>query len=125
MDELAITCEDEENLLQQNILSYLSIIKNEINDISKCINIRRIDCYMTPLVKKNIIMANKKLAMYGKEKSSTICFDEYGRVLSEKTKINTQEGMIITILDDPDTLYLSFKIIEDKIYDELDDDFPF
>ena len=62
-------------------------------------------------VKQNIIIAYKKLHMYGKKLPFIARFDEYGKRLSDEVKIETLKGMNIQIVDSEDygDFYLEFK----------------
>lgn len=113
--EFAVMCSEEKDLNQNHILKCLSIMKSKL--MMKCLPIRldHIECEMTPAVKENMIIAYKKLDMYGKKPPIIARFDEYGRRLSDEIRIDTLKGMNIKIID-PDTygeFYIKFKGIGD------------
>lgn len=114
-----VTCNNSRDLLQDRILKNLSIMKSKLMMECAPVHVRRIECKMTPAVKKNIIQAFKKLNMYGKKTPFIARFDEYGRRLEDDVKIETLEGMTINIVDPNDygELYLEFTgVVEDLFY---------
>lgn len=132
--ECRVTCNKESDLAQDRILLNLSKIKSIL--MMKCTPVRleRIECTMTPIVKKNIIAAWRKIHMYGKCTPFVARFDEYGRRLSDEIKIETLKGMTIKIVD-PNKYgeyYLEFKgITPDHVFrykedsSVFDEDVPF
>lgn len=95
----AVACSHEPDLTQDRILKSLSSMKAKL--MMKCapVKVENIECRMTPVVKNNIIMAYKRLEMYGKKTPFVARFDEYGRRLSDEVKIDVMKGMTIKILD--------------------------
>ena len=109
-----IVCKDEDNLSEENILKNLSSIKGKLMIDVAPIHVKCIECYMTPLVKSNIIKASKRLQMYGKKRPFIARFDEYGRRLPDEISIDTIEGMKLHILDPEEygKYYFALRAIE-------------
>lgn len=106
-----ISCEDETNLDQNHVLKTISSMKAKLFMMCLPIHVEYIECKMTSQVKQNIIIAYKKLHMYGKKLPFIARFDEYGKRLSDEVKIETLKGMNIQIVDSEDygDFYLEFK----------------
>lgn len=98
----AVACSHEPDLAQDRILKSLSAMKAKLMLQCAPVKIENIECRMTPAVKDNIIMAYRKLQMYGKKTPFVARFDEYGRRLPDEIKIDTIKGMTIKILDPED-----------------------
>ena len=98
-EQIAVTCKDEKDLQQNTILKCLFVMKTKL--MLKCapFHVKNIECKMTPAVKQNIIMAYKKLEMYGKKSPFIARFDEYGKRLPDEIRIDTMKGMDIKIVD--------------------------
>ena len=114
-----VTCDDSCNLLSDRILKNLSVMKSRLMMECAPVRIKRVECKMTPRVKQNIIQAYRKLNMFGKKTPFVARFDEYGRRLEDDVKIETLEGMTISIVDPKyyGELYLEFTgVIEDIFY---------
>lgn len=114
-DEYKVSYSDAKGLEQNHILKCLSIMKSELMLKCSSISVKNIECKMTPMVKKNIINAYKKLEMYGKKLPFVASFDEYGRRLSDEIRIDTMKGMDIKIVE-PELygeFYIEFKGIID------------
>lgn len=105
-----VGCSNTVDLLPDRIIKNLSIMKSKLYFECAPYSVKRIECKMTPSVKNNIIMAYRKLNMYGKKTPFITCFDEYGRILEEQARIDTLQGMTITIVNPEDygELYLEF-----------------
>lgn len=106
-----ISCEDETNLDQNHVLKTISSMKTKLFMMCLPIHVEYIECKMTSQVRQNIIIAYKKLHMYGKKLPFIARFDEYGKRLSDEVKIETLKGMNIQIVDSEDygDFYLEFK----------------
>ena len=109
-----IVCKDKDNLSEKNILKNLSAIKGKLMLDVAPIRVKYIECYMTPIVKHNIIMASKKLRMYGKKLPIIPRFDDYGRKLPDEITIDTAEGMVLHIVNPEDfgEYYFALRAIE-------------
>lgn len=113
----AVACSHEPDLSQDRILKSLSAMKAKLMMQCAPIKVENIECRMTPAVKNNIIMAYKRLEMYGKKTPFVARFDEYGRRLTDEVKIEVMKGMTIKILDPVD--YGPYHIeFEGIVYDE-------
>lgn len=97
-----VVCSDKKDLSQEHILKSISSIKGKLMMQCAPMRLERIECIMTPEVKKNIVQASKKLSMYGKHIPIIARFDDYGRRLPDEIRIDTMKGMIIKIVD-PET----------------------
>ena len=107
----AVACSHEPDLSQDRILRSISMMKSKLMMQCAPVKVENIECKMTPAVKNNIVMAYKKLAMYGKKTPFVARFDEYGRRLPDEIKIDTMKGMTIKIVDPVEygPCYLSFE----------------
>ena len=114
--EHIVVCDNEEDLSVDRVLKSLSAVKGKLMLDVAPIHIQRMECTMTPAVKKNIIQASKKLKMYGKERPIIARFDEFGRRLPDEINLNTACGMTLIIVDGADDnygeYYLEMKAIE-------------
>lgn len=97
--EHTVTCCNEEDLAPENILKTLSAVKGElmINMVPICV--KRIECCMTPQVRKNIVTASKRLKMYGKKRPIIASFDEYGNRLPDEIDIGGSQGITLKIIE--------------------------
>lgn len=114
--ECLVVCTNRIDLTQERILKNLSIMKSNLMIQCAPIHLKKIECTMTSVVKENIIMAWRKLNMYGKKTPFVARFDEYGRRLPDEIKIETLSGMTIKIVspEEHGEYYLEFKgIISD------------
>lgn len=114
----AVACSHAPDLEQDKILKCISMMKSKLMMQCAPVKVRNIECKMTPAVKENIVMACKRLEMYGKKTPFIARFDEYGRRLPDEIKIDTMNGMTIKIVDPTDygPYYLSFEGIA---YDDV------
>lgn len=106
-----VACDFTEDLQPDKILKNLSIMKSELYMELVPARVGSVECCMTPAVKRNLITAGRRLAMYGKKPPIIARFDEYGRRLPDQINLETLQGVTIKIVD-PDLygeLYLSFK----------------
>jgi len=94
-----ICCEDERDLAEEWVLKTLSAIKGKMMLDVAPIHIQKLECRMTPLVRKNIINASKKLKMYGKDMPIIARFDEYGNELPSEIRLCGESGITLVILD--------------------------
>lgn len=78
------------------------------------VRIKEINCYMTNDTRRNIVLASKKLKMYGKKCPVIARFDEYGRRLPDKLDLDTTHGITVKIIDasENEPLYLQMEAIE-------------
>ena len=122
----AVACHNYEDLLEKNILKCISIMKAKLMMECMPYHVKNIQCRMSPMVKNNIIMAYKKLSMYGKKTPFVARFDEYGRRLEDEIKIDTMRGMDIKIVD-PDVYGQNYLVFETHINKTplSDDELPF
>lgn len=122
----AVACHNYEDLLEKNILKCISIMKAKLMMECMPYHVKNIQCRMSPMVKNNIIMAYKKLSMYGKKTPFVARFDEYGRRLEDEIKIDTMRGMDIKIVD-PDIYGQNYLVFETYINKAplSDDELPF
>lgn len=129
-NEYAVTCDDPKDLSIEYILKNLSKIKGKLMLICAPVKVDHFICKMTPEVKKNIIMAHKKLNMYGKEPPIIARFDDYGNRLPDKITIDTISGVELRIVDPDDygPYYLEIKAICERYEPEryvTEEDLPF
>ncbi len=98
----AVSCNDIYDLSQDHILHSLAIMKSKL--MLKCapFHVKEMSCKMTPRTKRNLIMAYKRLNMYGKKAPFIACFDEFGRRLPDKIEIDTLQGITIKLIDPVD-----------------------
>ena len=122
----AVACHNYEDLLEKNILKCISIMKAKLMMECMPIRVEKIECKMSPMVKNNIIMAYRKLSMYGKKTPFVARFDEYGRRLEDEIEIDTMRGMDIKIVD-PDIYGQNYLVFETYINKAplSDDELPF
>ena len=122
----AVACHNYEDLLEKNILKCISIMKAKLMMECMPYHVKNIQCRMSPMVKNNIIMAYRKLSMYGKKTPFVARFDEYGRRLEDEIKIDTMKGMDIKIVD-PDIYGQNYLVFETYINKApfSDDELPF
>lgn len=114
----AVACSHAPDLAQDRILKSLSMMKSKLMMQCAPVKVENIECKMTPAVKENIIMAYKKLEMYGKKTPFVARFDEFGRRLPDEIKIDVMRGMTIKIVDPDDynPYYIEF---EGKVHDPM------
>ena len=122
----AVACHNYEDLLEKNILKCISIMKAKLMMECMPYHVKNIQCRMSPMVKNNIIMAYRKLSMYGKKTPFVARFDEYGRRLEDEIKIDTMKGMDIKIVD-PEIYGQNYLVFETYINKAplSDDELPF
>ena len=122
----AVMCCNHDDLSQAKILKCISVIKAKLMFECMPYSVENIKCKMTPIVKNNIILAYRRLSMYGKKTPFVARFDEYGRRLNDEIKIDTMRGMDIEIVDPEifgeDYLLLETNINKGPMYS---DDLPF
>lgn len=95
----AVACHNHSDLSPERILKSLSIMKSKLMMECMPIRVEKIECKMSPMVKKNIISAYRKVSMYGKKTPFVACFDDYGRRLPDEIQIDTIRGMDLKIVD--------------------------
>lgn len=112
--EHIVACSNEKDLSAENILKTLSAIKGKLMIDAAPIHLRKIECSMTPLIRKNIVTASKKLKMYGKKRPIIARFDEYGNRLPDEIDLGTAQGITLKIIDPEDygEYYLELKGVE-------------
>lgn len=120
----SVTCDDMHDLSQDRILKSISIMKSKLMLECAPVHVDRIECKLTPAVKKNLISAYRKLSMYGKKTPFVASFDEYGRRLEDCVKIDTMYGMHIQIVD-PKIYGPTFIAFEGFIPDNIYEDYHF
>ena len=129
--EHIVACCNEKDLAPENILKTLSAVKGKLMIDIAPINIRKIECCMTPQVRKNIVTASKRLKMYGKKRPIIARFDEYGNRLPDEIDIGMSRGITLKIIE-PEKYgpyYLELKGLEfsdkDFIYPVDPENLPF
>ena len=129
--EHIVACCNEKDLAPENILKTLSAVKGKLMMDIAPIHIGKIECCMTPQVRKNIVTASKRLKMYGKKRPIIARFDEYGNRLPDEIDIGTSRGITLKIIE-PEKYgpyYLELKGLEfsdeDFIYPVDPEDLPF
>ena len=129
--EHIVACCNEKDLAPENILKTLSAVKGKLMIDIAPIRIKKIECCMTPQVRKNIVTASKRLKMYGKKRPIIARFDEYGNRLPDEIDIGTSRGITLKIIE-PEKYgpyYLELKGLEfsdeDFIYSVDPEDLPF
>lgn len=129
--EHIVACCNEKDLAPENILKTLSAVKGKLMMDIAPIHIGKIECCMTPQVRKNIVTASKRLKMYGKKRPIIARFDEYGNRLPDEIDIGTSRGITLKIIE-PEKYgpyYLELKGLEftdkDFIYSAYPEDLPF
>lgn len=115
--EHIVACSNEIDLMPENILKTLSAIKGKLMIDVAPIQLYKIECSMTPLVRKNIIVASKRLKMYGKKPPVIARFDEYGNRLPDEIDLGTDQGITLRIVDlgDDKKYYMELKGEEFKV----------
>lgn len=109
-----VVCRDKEDLSVERILKNLSVIKGKLMLDVAPVHVKYIECYMTPAVKNNIVLASKKLKMYGKKRPFVARFDEYGKRLPDEINIDTTEGMKLHIINPEEhgEFYFALRAVE-------------
>ena len=129
--EHIVACCNEKDLAPENILKTLSAVKGKLMMDIAPIHIGKIECCMTPQVRKNIVTASKRLKMYGKKRPIIARFDEYGNRLPDEIDIGTSRGITLKIIE-PEKYgpyYLELKGLEfsdeNFVYSVDPEDLPF
>lgn len=106
-----VACSHPSDLTPEHILKSISAMKGKLMLQCAPVKVDNIVCKMTPAVKHNIIMAYKRLEMYGKKIPFVARFDDYGRRLPDEVNIETMRGMTIKIVDPTDygTYHIEFE----------------
>ena len=112
--EHIVFCDDEKDLSVERILKTLSAIKGKLMLDIAPIHVQKIQCVMTPEIRKNIVTASKKLKMYGKKRPIIARFDEYGNRLPDELELDSTGGVLLKIVEPEDygVFYLEMKAIE-------------
>lgn len=97
--EYIVYCKNTKDLSPENILDTLSAVKGRLMYDVMTIHIKEIQCKMTPMVKKHLVEANKKLKMYGKEIPIVPSFDEYANRLPDEIIIGDGDGITVQIVE--------------------------
>lgn len=121
-----VMCCNHDDLSQAKILKCISVIKAKLMFECMPYSVENIKCKMSPTVKNNIILAYRRLSMYGKKTPFVARFDEYGRRLDDEIKIDTMRGMDIEIVD-PEIFGEDYLLLETNINKgpRFSDDLPF
>lgn len=108
-----VFCRNTQDLSIDKILTTLSAAKGKLMYDLVHFAIKEIQCKMTPLVKRHIIDAGKKLKMYGKEPPIIASFDEYGNRLPDHIEIGNDRGITVSVVDPKyyGEIYLELKAI--------------
>lgn len=112
--EYIVYCKDREDLSVEKILKTLSAVKGKLMLDIAPVHIQRIECSITPTIRKNIVTASKKLRMYGKKRPIIARFDDYGNRLPDEIELDTFQGITLKIVDPEDygDYYLEMKASE-------------
>ena len=104
-----VCCSDENDLSEEKILKSLSIMKYKLERDSASRPIKRLECWVTPKVKENIIKAGKRIAMYGKRMPFVARYSEYGEKLPDEIHIDSSKGILFKVINPEEVgeLYLS------------------
>ena len=94
-----VRCTDVQDLLVDRILKTLSAMKGKLMLDVAPVHIQKIECSMTPIIRKNIVTASKKLKMYGKMCPIIARFDDYGNRLPDEIDLGVANGVILKIVD--------------------------
>ena len=90
-----VRCTDIVDLSVGRILKTLSAMKGKLMLDTAPVQIQNIDCFMTPIVRKHIIMASKKLKMYGKNPPIIARFDEFGNRLPDEIELDFKKRSVV------------------------------
>ena len=112
--EHIVACFNEKDLSTENVLKTLSAIKGKLMIDVAPIHLKKIECSITPQVRKNIVAASKRLKMYGKKRPIIARFDEYGNRLPDEIDIGTSGGITLKIIDPKEhgDFYIELKGVE-------------
>ena len=98
--EYIVACKDKTDLAKDNVLKTLSRLKGKLMLQIAPVHIQKIECSITPEVRKNIVEASKRLRMYGKRRPIVARFDDYGNRLPDELELpNSYHGITLRILD--------------------------
>ena len=138
--EHIVICKNSKDLELNSVLKALSAIKGRLMLDIAPIQVKKIECRMTPSVRNNIVKASKKLSMYSKTRPIVARFDEYGRRLPDEIELGVANGVALMIVDPKEygEFYLELKatefplskggVVTEKSPDYMtyiDDDLPF
>ena len=110
-----VTCKSRDDLVSDRILRTLSAIKGKLMLDIAPVHVQKIECRMTPEVRKNLVKAGKRLKMYGKKPPVIARFDEYGNRLPDEINLpDSYHGINVEIInpDDYGIFYLEMRAIE-------------
>lgn len=110
-----VICKDMNDLSSERVLKTLSALKGKLMIDIAPIHVQKIECRMTPEVRKNLVKAGKRLKMYGKKQPVIARFDEYGNRLPDEIALpDSHHGIKLEIVnpDDYGIFYLEMKAIE-------------
>ena len=112
--EHIVYCDNDYDLSVDRVLKVLSALKGEIMLDIAPIHIKELECSITPTVRKNIVMASKKLNMYGKKRPIISQYDEWGNPLPDEIDLGTEQGVTLKIVDPKEygEYYFELKAIE-------------
>lgn len=112
--EHIMTCQNKDDLKQENILVTISAVKGKLMFEIAPIHVKEIICSMTPQVRANLVAAGKRLRMYGKKAPIIPSFDEYGNRLPDQIEIGDSKGITVNIVDPKEygELYFELKAME-------------
>jgi len=120
------SCQNKQDLSVDRVLNTLSAVKGRLMLDVAFSRIQKIECSISPAVRKNIVTASKKLKMYGKTRPIIARFDDYGNRLPDEIELGTSNGVALKIVDPKiyKDYYLEIKVIEFSD-SEYEDYFPF
>ena len=124
--ERIVVCKNEHDLSMEHIVKTLAIAKDTLLSVIAFKSVQKIECSVTPLIRKHIIDANKKLNMYGKRPPIIAHFDEWGQRLPDDVDLGFSEGITLKIVD-PKEYGESYLELKATLYIKpIEDDFlPF
>ena len=112
--EHIVACSNEGDLTPDRVLKTLSAVKGRLMMDLAPVQVKSIECIMTPTVRQNIVTASRKLKMYGKPRPIIASFDEFGKRLPDEIEIGNTSGITLKIVDPKDygEYYFELKGIE-------------
>lgn len=100
--EHIVFCDNTNDLIADRVLKTLSAVKGRLMLEIAPIRIKEIKCKITPEVRKNIMIASKKLHMFGKKRPIIARFDEYGNRLPDTINLDINHGITLEIVKPED-----------------------
>lgn len=104
------SCRDEQALSIKNILTCVTIAKGIIDAECGATKLKQIECSITPAAKRNLIIAIKRVSMYGKSFPHIPRYDQWFNPLPDKLNLSVSRGVKIKILNPEDYGELYFEL---------------